>query len=396
MHEAVDPVHREFPEIERHEEHQPHEECEYREPEHPIGQHVVYPVGTGLVALPLTVDRFTDDARNETVPVVYDDRLDVLAENREQVAAALAELPEDGCARSGHPLHVLLDALVFLKQLNGQPPGGVLFEEFVGEGVVALDGHGQLGNLFLDLPPVNDLDAAEPDLAPDGLSDHFPDLVGPPVAHPDHRHNRDAEQFGKQVDVNLDAPALRRIHHVEGDDERHSQLEQLGGQVEVSFDVAGIDDVDDGVGLLSGDEVPDHHFLERVSRETVCAGKVDDVEFDPAPAAGTFFLLDRHTGPVAAVLAAPSEVVEDGGLAGVGIPGESDNVIHRRGRHRYRPSLPASASPPAEHVRSGCTMILAAIARAIASLVSLTATMTGPVVSLRSSLTGAPGTRPIA
>ena len=42
--------------------------------------------------------------------------------------------------------------------------------------------------------------------------------------------------------------AFGHVDHVQGDDDRHAQFEHLRRQVEVAFEVGGIDDGDDDVG----------------------------------------------------------------------------------------------------------------------------------------------------
>ena len=62
--------------------------------------------------------------------------------------------------------------------------------------------------------------------------------------------NRHAQQALEQVDVHGAAVGRHLVHHVERDDHGAVELHKLQRQVEVALDIGGIDDVDDGVGML--------------------------------------------------------------------------------------------------------------------------------------------------
>ena len=171
------------------------------------------------------------------------------------------------------------------------------------------------------------------------------------------RHHRHAQPLlhGRQVDDV--AVAAHLVHHVEGHHHRPPQLQQLKGQVEVAFKVGGINDVDDHVGLLLDDEVAADDFLHRIGAEGIDARQIHDghvrilirhrlpvfVRAPEAPRqaqvgllavmmvqhrAGLFF--DRHAGPVAHVLAAAGELVEEGGFAAVLVTGQGKGVLHEK------------------------------------------------------------------
>ena len=173
------------------------------------------------------------------------------------------------------------------------------------------------------------------------------------------RHHRHAQPLlhGRQVDDV--AVAAHLVHHVEGYHHRPPQLEQLKGQVEVAFKVGGVHDVDDHVGLLLDDEVAADDFLHRIGAEGIDARQIHDgyvrilirhrlpvfVRAPEAPRqaqvgllavmmvqhrAGLFF--DRHAGPVAHVLAAAGELVEEGGFAAVLVTGQGKGVMHSMSR----------------------------------------------------------------
>ena len=87
-------------------------------------------------------------------------------------------------------------------------------------------------------------------------------------------HHRRAEEARKGRAVRLDAAPLQLVHQVEGDDHGALQLHQLQRKVEVALDVGGVDDVQNHVRRVLGDEVAGDVFLDGIGRERVDAGQV--------------------------------------------------------------------------------------------------------------------------
>ena len=115
------------------------------------------------------------------------------------------------------------------------------------------------------------------------------------------------------------------VHHVDTDDHRDVHLEDLGGHVEVAFEVGAVEDVDDDVRFLVQDEVPGDDFLGGIRRKGIDARKVDD--FNAVPfllfigIIRSASLLDGDARPVADVGRGPGQRVEEGGFATVGVAG---------------------------------------------------------------------------
>ena len=71
----------------------------------------------------------------------------------------------------------------------------------------------------------------------------------------------DAEFLGKLLQVNPVAVFLNQVSHVYGDDNRDAQLKQLGGQIQVSFQVGAVDDIQDAVRVFIHKEVSGNNLL---------------------------------------------------------------------------------------------------------------------------------------
>ena len=81
-------------------------------------------------------------------------------------------------------------------------------------------------------------------------------LVDALVSGSGNRNDGDAEEGLHAVDINGAVVGLDLIHHVERNDHRNIHLQKLHGKIEVSLDVGGIDDVDDGAGLVIQNKIP--------------------------------------------------------------------------------------------------------------------------------------------
>ena len=96
-------------------------------------------------------------------------------------------------------------------------------------------------------------------------------------------HHRHAELLRQPVDVDRDALPLGDVDHVQRDDDRHAQLQDLRRQVEIALQVGRIDDGDDDVGprlagVVAEDDVDGDHLVGAARGQAVGAGQVDELE----------------------------------------------------------------------------------------------------------------------
>ena len=111
-----------------------------------------------------------------------------------------------------------------------------------------------------------------------------------------------AEELCQFVVVELVAPGLHLVIHVECAHHAQVHVHELGGEIEVAFQVAGIDDIDDHVGCLV-DELSSHiEFFGAVGRERVGAGQVDQVEVVALVVGIAVLGVDGHSRVVAHML----------------------------------------------------------------------------------------------
>ena len=134
-------------------------------------------------------------------------------------------------------------------------------------------------------------------------------------------NDRHAQQTLEQVDVNGAAVGRHLVHHVERDHHGAIELHKLQRQVQVAFDIGGVDDVDDGVGMLIQDKLAAHDLFTRVRRQRINAGQVGNTRLGMV-ADGAIFAVDRHAGKVTNVLVGARQLVEQRGLTAVLVASE--------------------------------------------------------------------------
>ena len=95
----------------------------------------------------------------------------------------------------------------------------------------------------------------------------------------EHRgYHGNTEQASEFLMVELVASSFRLVVHVQGANHAQMHVDELSGEIEVPFQVAGINDVDDDVGRFLNDLFSHIKLFWRIGRKAVCARQVDNVE----------------------------------------------------------------------------------------------------------------------
>ena len=89
----------------------------------------------------------------------------------------------------------------------------------------------------------------------------FHELSRPLVFGGGDGHDRNTQHAFEQVNVDRSAVRGDLVHHVEGEHHGAIELHELHRKVEVTLDVGGVDDVDEGIGLRLQDVVATHDLL---------------------------------------------------------------------------------------------------------------------------------------
>ena len=133
------------------------------------------------------------------------------------------------------------------------------------------------------------------------------------------RYHRHAEQLSQFLVVNSIAPVFKLVKHVEGTHHAQVHVDELCGQVEVSFDVRGVNHIDDDVGSLLYNLLAYIQFFRTVCGERVGARQVHDVEFVPLKRSVSLLGVNSHARIVADPFVGARHEVEERCLSAVGV-----------------------------------------------------------------------------
>ena len=329
---AVDQVHDRGAEAERQGEDHVHQAQKNRDAPHRMHGEPVDTIGPRDLAVGGLMQEIPADLFDELVAQPGQLRFGVVL----VAGGELGGHPGDGLPRAG--LGDAVDHLgIIAHQLDGLPP------RMVARGKITFD----LPEGLFDLVPVIDHGMAADRMngrhvggvwtglaadipGPVGLADgHLGDglnqLVHAFALVADGRHHGHPELGGQPGHVDPQAAVPGDIGHVQGQHHRTSDFQQLGGQVEIAFQVGGVHHVHDHVGGRTQQEIPGHEFFLGKSGQAVGAGKVIEIQLQIAALVGALLPFDRHTRVVAHFLVGARQAVEDGRFSRVGIAG------HRNG-----------------------------------------------------------------
>lgn len=136
-------------------------------------------------------------------------------------------------------------------------------------------------------------------------------------------HDYYAEEAGELLGVHSKTALAGDVHHVEDDDGGEADFEDLGGEEEVTLQVAGVYDADDGVWLggicaAAKEDGLSDGLVWRAGGKAVGAREVDECEGLAVLGVGdAFFALHGDARIVGHLLAETCKGIEEGGLARV-------------------------------------------------------------------------------
>ena len=153
--------------------------------------------------------------------------------------------------------------------------------------------------------------------------------------------HRNSQPFCQALAADGASVGLHLVHHVDCRNHRNPQLQQLKGEIEVSLQVGSVQNVHHGT--LKCQQIPSRHpLLLGIGPQGIAAGQI---HHSPALWRGrvdesAFLLFYGHSRPVAHILAAAGEEIEESGLAAVGIARQ-----RQKGEGRSRVSPGAEGLP---------------------------------------------------
>ena len=154
-----------------------------------------------------------------------------------------------------------------------------------------------------------------------------------------HADHRAAEAFRKTIEIDLELMLSRDIHHVHDHDHRHPHFKQLGREIEVAFEVAGVNDIDHRLSLSGQEIVASDAFIlaRRVGgRNGIDTRQIDERNIVAIVAVMADLLLNRNARPVADFLLGTGNGVEKSRLAAVRVADDADNMFGHEWFSRIR------------------------------------------------------------
>ena len=341
---GVDPVHEGGRDVGGQLEDQRHQQEEDGQAQHAVRHHVVDAVGQAALAqTAAALDHLVGQAMHEAVAPVGHQQLHVIAvDDLHAGRGLLGQLAQSRCLR--RVAQRLRGQRIALQQLDGGIARRGRAEQ---RGHLPLQG----SDLLLHLVAVVHHLGVGRGLG-HGQTQQLQQALAARADRGNHRH---AQQPAEQRHVDGAALGLDPVHHVQRQGRRHAQLQHLHRQVEVALQVGGVGHDDGRVGPLLQDEVARDHLLQRVRAEAVGSRQVNQRHLAAVPAHRARLDIHGLAGPVAHVLSAPGQCVEDGAFAGIRVARQGH---HRPGfsfaghEHRRRASAASGGSGrPAAHHR---------------------------------------------
>ena len=236
--------------------HQEHDQCEDGQSQNTVGHDLVDLIGNGQVLhAGLFLNSFAHDGVDICIALVGDDALSVIVHLSFAVLDVLVDVVDQALVE----LQLVHDLLVALEQLDGIPAQEAVIH-------LALNGLFDVSNGVLhaagehmgQLSSLGSLCSSHSSLCSSlgALALQCADL-----------HRLTAQLCAQLLQVDLITVLAHQIDHVHSHDHRDAQLDQLGGQVQVTLNVGTIDDVQDGIGLLLDQISTGNHFFQRVRRQ---------------------------------------------------------------------------------------------------------------------------------
>ena len=231
----------------------------------------------GILCLARFIARFLQCAMDKTVFGIHDGCFAIFQSLFLHTLGCLIAGCEDFLGRF-QMTYVFLCVLIILQQLDGEVTGRVA----LADGIICLQIFLDMLDAVLYLMSVVDVDMAIVSagifLAFVEFDDGLEELIHASTIGEDGRNHRDTEEFAQFVVVDVIATLFGFIKHVEGTDHADVHVYQLGGEIEVALQVAGIDDIDHDIRRMLDELLAHIKLFRRIGRKRIGARQIYQVE----------------------------------------------------------------------------------------------------------------------
>ena len=291
-----------------------HHNCKDRQSQNTVRYDLIDLIGNGKTAVVLFLVALLDDGSNVNIALVRDNAFRVVI----KLFFSRFNVRFNVLAIVLREAQLLNDFLVALKNLNR-------------EEALLLLGEGMYGNLFNVCNRVlnHTAEAVLRDrLRVLGCMDSgFCCFLNAGALQSGNLNDLAAERLAQRVGVDLVAVLIYDVHHVDRNNDRNTELNKLGGQVEVALKVRTIDNIKDGFRSLLNEVVTCNNFFQRVRRKGVDTRQVRDHNVVVLLQLA-FLLLDRNARPVADELVGAGQRVEQRCFTAVRVAGKGNFDLH--------------------------------------------------------------------
>ncbi len=139
----------------------------------------------------------------------------------------------------------------------------------------------------------------------------------------DRRQHRNSEQLAELYIIQHVSTGFQLIVHVQRNHHAHVHVNQLGGEIEITFQIGRIHHIDDDIRRFIDDVPTNIDFFGRVGREGIGSGKVDNTEMVTLEVKITLLCIYRNATVIAHMLVRAGSDIEKRSFTAVGISHQS-------------------------------------------------------------------------
>ena len=155
------------------------------------------------------------------------------------------------------------------------------------------------------------------------IDNHMEQLFNAFSATADRRQHRNSEQLAELYIVQRVSTGFQLIVHVQCNHHAHVHVNQLGGEIEIAFQVGRVHNIDNDIRRFIDNVPADIDFFRGVGREGIGSGKVDNTEVVTLEIKIPLLGIYRNATVIAHMLVRTGSDVEKRSFTTVGISHQS-------------------------------------------------------------------------
>ena len=155
---------------------------------------------------------------------------------------------------------------------------------------------------------------------------HFADEVrDASFVHGRKRNHRHTETFSEDIQIQMQAALFRDVDHVRRNHHRDLHVNKLRGQEQVTFDIRGINNIDNEVRFASEQVVHSGAFVFGIREKRISTRQVHHADMLVTEFKKAFLLFDSHARPVTNTLASTRKGIKQSRFTAVRVTGNCNS-----------------------------------------------------------------------